>query len=112
MTERSAIRWWRRATFQLLRHRRNEPQAFLYAFALLELNGTDPRREPIETRKATHTDALLFRLLVTLLAARDLLLFAKQLFAAASTRHSSTKDKAGDVAAAGMSRAARAACVR
>ena len=28
------------ATFQLLRHRRNEPQAFLYAFDLLELNGT------------------------------------------------------------------------
>ena len=33
------------ATFQLLRHRRNEPQAFLYAFDLLELNGTDLRRE-------------------------------------------------------------------
>jgi hypothetical protein len=32
------------ATFQLLRHRRNEPQAFLYAFDLLELNGTDLRR--------------------------------------------------------------------
>ena len=29
------------ATFQLLRHRRNEPQAFLYAFALLELNRDD-----------------------------------------------------------------------
>ena len=29
------------ATFQLLRHRRNEPQAFLYAFDLLELNGDD-----------------------------------------------------------------------
>ena len=29
------------ATFQLLRHRRNEPQAFLYAFDLLELNGAD-----------------------------------------------------------------------
>jgi bifunctional non-homologous end joining protein LigD len=41
------------ATFQLLRHRRNEPQAFLYAFDLLELNGTDLRREPIEVRKAT-----------------------------------------------------------
>ena len=26
-------------SFQLLRHRRNEPQAFLYAFDLLELNG-------------------------------------------------------------------------
>ena len=40
------------AAFQLLRHRRNEPQAFLYAFDLLELNGTDLRREPIEVRKA------------------------------------------------------------
>ena len=39
------------ATFQLLRHRRNEPQAFLYAFDLLELDGTDLRREPIEVRK-------------------------------------------------------------
>jgi bifunctional non-homologous end joining protein LigD len=36
------------AAFQLLRHRRNEPRAFLYyAFDLLELNGTDLRREPI-----------------------------------------------------------------
>ena len=39
-------------SFQLLRHRRNEPQAFLYAFDLLELNGTDLRREPIGVRKA------------------------------------------------------------
>ena len=30
------------ASFQLLRHRRNEPQAFLYAFDLLELNGDGP----------------------------------------------------------------------
>ena len=36
----------------VLRHRRNEPQAFLYAFDLLELNGADLRREPIEVRKA------------------------------------------------------------
>jgi ATP-dependent DNA ligase len=28
-------------------------QAFLYAFDLLELDGTDLRREPIEVRKAT-----------------------------------------------------------
>jgi ATP-dependent DNA ligase len=34
------------AAFQLLRHRRNEPKAFLYAFDLLELNGTDLRKEP------------------------------------------------------------------
>jgi ATP-dependent DNA ligase len=46
------------ATFQLLRHRRNEPQAFLYAFDLLELNGDDLRREPIEVRKATLASIL------------------------------------------------------
>jgi ATP-dependent DNA ligase len=44
--------------FHLLRHRRNEPQAFLYAFDLLELNGTDLRREPIEARKATLASIL------------------------------------------------------
>ena len=39
-------------------HRRNEPQAFVYAFDLLELNGTDLRREPIEVRKATVASIL------------------------------------------------------
>jgi ATP-dependent DNA ligase len=33
--------------------RRNEPKAFLDAFDLLELNGDDLRRDPIEVRKAT-----------------------------------------------------------
>src|SRR3954467_839396 len=46
------------ATFQLLRHRRNEPQAFLYAFDMVELNGVDLRREPIEVRKATLASIL------------------------------------------------------
>jgi bifunctional non-homologous end joining protein LigD len=46
------------AAFRLLRHRRNEPRAFLYAFDLLELNGTDLRREPIEVRKATLASIL------------------------------------------------------
>ena len=41
------------AAFHVLRRRRNEAQVFLYAFDLLELNGTDLRREPIEVRKAT-----------------------------------------------------------
>src|SRR4051794_33985401 len=41
------------AAFNVLRRRRNEPEAFLYAFDLLELDGTDLRREPIEVRKAT-----------------------------------------------------------
>jgi hypothetical protein len=38
------------ATFQLLRHRRNEPDAFLYAFDLLELDG--PRYEARAYRDA------------------------------------------------------------
>jgi bifunctional non-homologous end joining protein LigD len=46
------------ASFQLLRHRRNEPQAFLYAFDLLELNGANLRKEPIEVRKATLASIL------------------------------------------------------
>jgi bifunctional non-homologous end joining protein LigD len=46
------------AAFHVLRHRRNEPKAFLYAFDLLELNGTDLRREPIEVRKATLASIL------------------------------------------------------
>ena len=46
------------AIFHVLRRRRNEPQAFLYAFDLLELDGTDLRREPIEVRKATLASIL------------------------------------------------------
>ena len=38
--------------------RRNEATAFLYAFDLLELDGTDMRREPIEVRKATLASIL------------------------------------------------------
>ena len=45
-------------SFELLRHRRNGPQAFLYAFDLLELDGADLRREPIEMRKATLASIL------------------------------------------------------
>ena len=41
------------AVFHILRRRQNEASAFLYAFDLLELDGTDMRREPIEVRKAT-----------------------------------------------------------
>jgi bifunctional non-homologous end joining protein LigD len=46
------------AIFQALRRRQNEPQAFLYAFDLLELNGADLRRERIEVRKATLASIL------------------------------------------------------
>ena len=42
----------------MLRHRRNEPRAFLYVFDLPELNGTGLRREPIEVRKATLASIL------------------------------------------------------
>ena len=41
------------ARFDVLRRRRNEADAFLDAFDLLELDGTDLRREPLEVRKAT-----------------------------------------------------------
>src|SRR5215831_11789701 len=38
--------------FRMLRQRRNEPTVFIYAFDLLQLDGRDLRREPIEVRKA------------------------------------------------------------
>jgi len=44
--------------FQKLRRRREEHSAFLYAFDLLELEGTDIRREPIEVRKAKLASSL------------------------------------------------------
>jgi bifunctional non-homologous end joining protein LigD len=46
------------AVFSELRRRQEEGRAFLYAFDLLELDGTDLRREPIETRKATLASIL------------------------------------------------------
>jgi bifunctional non-homologous end joining protein LigD len=46
------------AAFHVLRRRRDEPEAFLYAFDLLELDGMDLRREPIEVRKATLVSIL------------------------------------------------------
>ena len=46
------------AVFQALRRRQNGERAFLYAFDLLELDGLDMRREPIETRKATLASLL------------------------------------------------------
>ena len=38
--------------FDQLRYRRDDRRVFLYAFDLIELNGEDLRREPIERRKA------------------------------------------------------------
>ncbi len=46
------------AIFSTLRQRRNEARAFLFAFDLLELDGLDMRREPIETRKVTLASLL------------------------------------------------------
>jgi bifunctional non-homologous end joining protein LigD len=39
--------------FDRLRYRRQDGQVFLFAFDLLELNGRDMRREPLEMRKRT-----------------------------------------------------------
>jgi ATP dependent DNA ligase domain len=46
------------AWFDVLRVRRNEIDAFLYAFDLLELDGADLRREPLEVRTATLASIL------------------------------------------------------
>jgi bifunctional non-homologous end joining protein LigD len=46
------------SAFHILRRRRNEALAFLYAFDLLELDGTDLSGEPIEVRKATLASIL------------------------------------------------------
>ena len=41
------------ASFDLIRHHRHNDRAFLYAFDLIELNGDELRRDPLEVRKAT-----------------------------------------------------------
>jgi bifunctional non-homologous end joining protein LigD len=41
------------ASFDLVRHHRANESVFLYAFDLIELNGDDMRRDPLEVRKAT-----------------------------------------------------------
>jgi bifunctional non-homologous end joining protein LigD len=42
-----------RHSFDLVRHHRANERIFLYAFDLIELNGDDLRRDPLEVRKAT-----------------------------------------------------------
>jgi bifunctional non-homologous end joining protein LigD len=44
--------------FALLGYRERPAEIFLYAFDLLELDGQDLRREPLETRKATLASLL------------------------------------------------------
>jgi bifunctional non-homologous end joining protein LigD len=46
------------AVFELLRRKPTGEHVFLYAFDLLELDGQDLRREPLETRKATLASLL------------------------------------------------------
>jgi bifunctional non-homologous end joining protein LigD len=41
------------ASFDLVRHQRANDSVFLYAFDLIELNGDDLRRDPLQVRKAT-----------------------------------------------------------
>src|SRR5262245_14639858 len=45
-------------SFDRLRYRRGDETVFLFAFDLLELNGEDLRREPLEVRKATLASVL------------------------------------------------------
>jgi bifunctional non-homologous end joining protein LigD len=46
------------ACFDRLRHHRSDETVFLYGFDLVELNGEDLRRDPIEVRKATLISVL------------------------------------------------------
>ena len=46
------------AVFDRIRYKRYDDTVFLYAFDLIELNGDDLRREPLETRKATLASLL------------------------------------------------------
>jgi bifunctional non-homologous end joining protein LigD len=46
------------ALFDLVRHHRANDSVFLYAFDLIELNGDDLRRDPLEVRKATLASML------------------------------------------------------
>ena len=47
--------------FNRIRYRRHDATVFLYAFDLIELNGDDLRREPLEVRKATLASVLASR---------------------------------------------------
>jgi bifunctional non-homologous end joining protein LigD len=45
-------------SFNRIRYRRHDASVFLYAFDLIELNGDDLRRDPLEVRKATLASVL------------------------------------------------------
>jgi bifunctional non-homologous end joining protein LigD len=46
------------ASFERIRHRQYDESVFLYAFDLIELDGMDLRREPLDVRKATLASLL------------------------------------------------------
>jgi bifunctional non-homologous end joining protein LigD len=46
------------ASFDRIRYRRHDASAFMYAFDLIELDGDDLRRDPLEVRKATLVSLL------------------------------------------------------
>jgi ATP-dependent DNA ligase len=46
------------ASFNRIRYRRHDADVFLYAFDLIELDGDDLRREPLNVRKATLASVL------------------------------------------------------
>jgi bifunctional non-homologous end joining protein LigD len=47
-----------RPSFDRIRYRRHDTSVFLFAFDLIELNGDDLRREPLEVRKAMLASVL------------------------------------------------------
>jgi ATP-dependent DNA ligase len=47
-----------RPSFDRIRYRQHDGDVFLYAFDLIELNGDDLRRDPLEVRKATLASVL------------------------------------------------------
>jgi bifunctional non-homologous end joining protein LigD len=47
-----------RPSFDRIRYRRHDTSVFLYAFDLIELNGVDLRRDPLQVRKATLASVL------------------------------------------------------
>jgi bifunctional non-homologous end joining protein LigD len=46
------------ASFDRIRHQHHDGSVFLYAFDLIELNGDDLRRDPLNVRKATLASVL------------------------------------------------------
>jgi ATP-dependent DNA ligase len=46
------------ASFDRIRYRRHDADVFMWAFDLIELNGDDLRRDPLNVRKATLASVL------------------------------------------------------